>query len=323
VSVEVEPNDWVRLDVWWSSYTQAQSLAQSGAAARTLEKEGFANYWEETDLWWDVFTESGHEMAVDIHGILEQSNDEWDQSDGPFDSDPLAADLTLDRVARGPLQPTNEMGWSRWLARVLGPSPRLVSELLDIEVAERPEEVIREDQLSKHDGSIRRPDLLLCYEDYGVSIEVKLGDENYRKTAETAALVEDHYGDREWTHVLLLPKRKTGRLESIVDPPVTSQSDGQLEIEWDDPGAISIVHWRDVTAAVRFLLRRGDAADDSWAANSYLFCSAVEQQIAGFQPGPMIERLAAPKDVVDSIQPIRFASSFEEQLTYLQTVIDS
>jgi hypothetical protein len=199
----------------------------------------------------------------------------------------------------------------------------LVSELFDVAVNAVPGEVVREDQLKKADGSFRRPDVLLCYEDYGISIEVKLADENYGKTAETAELIERHYPDQEWTHVLLLPEQKRLRLESTVDPAVTQASGGRLQVEWNEPGPVGVVFWRDVTQATRSLLRRGGAVDDHWAANAYLFSAVAEQRIMDFRPQSVIERMAEPANVVDTIQPIALAGRLEEQLTYLRETMDS
>jgi hypothetical protein len=356
MSTAVEPDDWACIDPWWSAYAKSQPLAWNSTIARALDKAGWnkcwdnldswwpaytdsspvvqdspstrgfvierlTDSWDELDPWWDVYTETGHAAAVEIADILDRSNEVWRQSDSQFDTDPLAADLTLNRPQRGPLQPSNEMGWSRWLAQLLRPSEELVTELFDVEVDRPPVEVVREDQLSKQDGadgSFRRPDILVFHTDRGVSIEVKLGDENYRKTAETARLIEQDYNEMEWTHGLLLPKTKNGRLDSIVRPQVEQRPDGQVQIEWDDPGPVSVINWRDVTAATRSLLLRGTVVDDHWAANAYLFCAVAEQQLMGFQPQTVVKRLADPASVVDTIQPIRLAASLGEQLTYLR-----
>ena len=353
--MEVEPNDWVGLDEWWSAYLQKTPIAggddsvvdTTGLATswedldswwktyvcsslsprdldsvRGLVTEPVIDWWNDIDPWWEVHAKVGRETAAEIADLLNQSNDEWSQSEGPFDTDPLAADLTLDRLSRGPFQPTGEVEWSQWLAQLLRPSAELTAELFDLEVTHPPQKVVREEQLSKaaeEDGSFRRPDILVFHTDRGISIEVKLDDEEYRKTAETAKLVERHHEERDWTHTLLLPDRKGQRLESIVDPPISSPSDGYPQIEWNDPGSVTVLYWRDVTAAIRSLLYRDEIVDDHWAATAYLFCSVAEQQLMGFKPHPVVERLAAPRSALDPIRPIRLASDLEEQLTYLRT----
>jgi hypothetical protein len=310
---------WVGLDPWWRAYADTSPHVRAPATTQALAGELLADSWDELDPWWNVYTETGHETAVEIADLLQQSNEAWRQSAAPFDTDPLASPLTPDR---GPFLPSIEERWSNWLAKLLRSSTALVTELFHVDVERAPDEVVREDQLSKEEGGFRRPDVLVFHAELGISIEVKLDDENYEKTAETAVLVERHYGDYEWTHALLLPKWKEKRLKTIVTPPVESQCSDQLQIEWDDPGPIPVLYWRDVTAAIRTLLRRGEAVDDQWAANAYLFCAAVEQQIMNFQSKPVIDEMADPTDVVDTIQPITVAGVLEEQLTYLDARVD-
>lgn len=351
MATEVEPSDWAELDPWWSAYTHTWPVARIPTSARTLDRAGLAScwddldpwwrayadsgpdvrtassralltgrltdWWAELDPWWDVYTETGHETAVEIAGLLDKLNEAWKQSAAPFDTDPLASAVTRDQ---GPLLPSNEEDWSDWLAKLLRPSPALVAELLDVTVDQPPESVVREDQLSKEEGTFRRPDILTLHPDRGISIEVKLDDTHYAKTAETAELIERDYPGKEWTHTLLLPKRNMGRLRSIVEPPVRTHPDQGLRIEWKVPGPVSVIHWRDVTAALRTLLRRGDAVDDHWAATGYLFCAAAEQQIMNFQPQPIIEGMVQSTGVVGTMQPIALADVLKEQLTYLSAM---
>ncbi|ELZ48850.1 hypothetical protein C464_05550 [Halorubrum coriense DSM 10284] len=151
---------------------------------------------------------------------------------------------------------------------------------------------------------------------------MKLGDENYRKTPETARLIERHYDDVGWNHALLLPKRQRGRLNAVVSPSIDEQADGTREIVWDESGPITVLYWQDVAAAVRAVLQRGDVVDDHWAANAYLFCAAVEQHIAGFQPQPVIDRMVDPSGVVETVRPIVVSDALDEQLTYLRSRLD-
>ncbi|OYR50458.1 hypothetical protein DJ73_15770 [Halorubrum sp. Ea1] len=153
-------------------------------------------------------------------------------------------------------------------------------------------------------------------------MEVKLGDDNYRKTPETARLVERHYDDVRWDHVLLLPKRQRDRLDTVVSPSIDERPDGTREIVWDESGPVTVLYWQDIAAAVRAVLRRGDVVDDHWAANAFLFCAAVEQQIAGFQPQPTIDRMVDPSGVVETVRPIVVSETLDEQLTYLRSRLD-
>lgn len=305
---------WEDFDSWWRTYESSSSHASGADSTWPLVSERLTDSWSELNSWWDSYAETGHDTAVKIAGLLDRSNKAWRESPAPFDTDPLASAVTRDQ---GPLLPSNEEGWSDWLAKLLLPAPALVAKLFDEAVEQPPDEVIREDRLLKEEGGFRRPDILVFHPGRGVSIEVKIDDPNYKKTAETARLTERDYPDHEWTHTLLLPKRNTGRLRSIVEPPVKTHPDEGLRIEWEAPGPVSVIYWRDVTAAIRTVLRRGNAFDDHWAANAYLFCAAAEQQLMNFQPQPTIERMAKPSDVVETMQPITLAGDLEEQLTYL------
>ena len=309
-------DNWSELDLWWRAYADSEPHVRTAGSSRTLFLEQLTDEWADLDSWWNAYTEIGHETAVDIRELLRESNEAWRQSPVPFDTDPLAAAVTGDE---GPLLPSTEEGWSDWLAKVFRPSAALVAELFDVPVSRPPDTILREDQLAKDDGGFRRPDLLLFHADRGISIEVKLGDEHYEKTEETAWLAERQYDDHEWHHTLLLPERKRDRLSTIVAPAVSPRQNGRLQVEWDNPGPITVVFWRDVTAAIRTVLRRGDAVDDHWAANAYLFCAAVEQQIIGFQPQSRIGQMADPATIVDTVQPITVAGVLDDQRDYLNT----
>lgn len=78
-----------------------------------------------------------------------------------------------------------------------------------------------------------------------------------------------------------------------------------------------MLYWRDVTAAIRSILRQDAMADDHWAANAYLFCAVTEQQVIGFQSEKSIERFVDPKNVVDALRPIGLDDTLEKQLKYL------
>ncbi len=318
VGIEQFTNWWDDLDSWWSTYTDSSAASRASTSDRVIAPDRLGECWDDLDPWWTIYTQTGYETAVQISDLLTQSNKEWASSEIQFDTDPLAGGLTGDQFSRGPLQPSTELEWSQWLARLLRSSGELVAELFDVPTTRSPNTVIREDRLSKRDGGSRRPDILVKYPDYGISIEVKLDDENYQKTAETARLVERHYDNRTWDHLLLLPKRQAGRLDSIVDAQLDRMQDGQPQIQWDDPAPVDVLFWQDITAAIRSVLQSDVAVDDHWAANAYLFCAIAEERLMNFQPQPVIERLAEPTNVVDTIQPIGMADALEEQLMYLR-----
>lgn len=307
---------WSKLSRW--EHTQAQSLRLlRNPSSPWVDQNQFAACWPDFDAWWDAYSDSGHETAEEIVNLFEQSNNVWDDAAAPFDTDPLSSILSESSGLRGPLRPSGEVSWSRWLARLLRPSQALVTELFGMSIDRPPIRVDRETQIEKLDGTFRRPDILVFCDDHGVSIEVKLDDDNYRKTAETARLVEQKYDGMEWNHVLLLPKENKERLNSVVEPAIEPQSDGSQRIMWDEPEPIEVVYWQDVTAAIRTVLRQCEAVDDQWAANGYLFCAVAEQRLIGFQPLPIIERSIDSGDFVEAVRPIGMIDILEQQLTYL------
>ncbi len=312
-------NDWwTDVDSWW--YTSARRFGPTADAAssQVFPETHPPDVWAGLDDWWASYAETGTDAAVQLGEVLAQSNARWAASDAPFDTDPLATDVSDRPAQRGPYHPSNEVAWSRWLAQLLRPSGVLIAALFDIPVEGPPDEVDREVRLSNPDGGTRRADLLIRHGDYGISIEVKLDDENYGKTAETAALVEHHYPDRAWTHVLLLPEQKRDRLDTIVAPGVEQTPAGQYRIPWTDPGPVDVRYWRDVTATLRRLLRAGEIVDDHWAANAYLFCAVAEQQLLNFASEPDVKRYASPANVVEALRPHQLTDTLDRQLTYLQ-----
>lgn len=354
MSSDSDPMDWGTLDPWWSIYIKVTTVAEDSTSIRTLHSKKRSDWWsnidslwetnpilpshshgstaspkpikkkqtalwEDLDPWWDTYTDTGHDTVVAIADLLKESNNVWERSEAPFDADPLASRLTRDQL---PLLPSDEQEWSDWLARLLQPSAALVSEVFDVPVDESPSNVEREDQISKDQGSFRRPDILIFQATRGISVEVKLGDEHYEKTAETATLIETEYSDQEWIHTLLLPSAKMERLESRINPDIQYHADGSQQIMWDDPESVSVIHWRDVCTAVRTVLREGEAINNHWSASAYLFCAAIEQQILSYQPKPTIDRLADPVTPVDQFQAIAVADKLEEQLTYLNTMAE-
>jgi hypothetical protein len=306
---------WEALDPWWDAYTDSTDPISISGSRRALVNEQLTESWGDIEPWWDVYTEIGHEKAIDIAELLDRSDEVWEQSAASFETDPLAVAVTRNN---GPLLPSKEEDWSRWLANLLRHAPALVTELFDLPVDRPPDEVIRETRLSRDEGGYRRPDILVRYPDRGISIEVKLGDTHYGKTAETARLTEREFSDQAWTHTLLLPERYTGHLQANVEPSVSDKQEGVIQIEWDDPGPVSVVYWREVTAALRNLLLRGDTVNDHWEANAYLFCASVEQRIMNFAPKPLIERIAQPTGFVDESKAFTLAGELEEQLSYLR-----
>lgn len=314
--------EWEVLDPWWTVFAE-QTVPNANSASNTiLNSARQAQVWQELDAWWAVYTDTGHETAIAIRDLLVASNERWAAGGGPFDTDPLATDVATERSLLGPLQPANELQWSYWLAELLR-VPAFAEQVFGRTFTDEPVGVVREDSYDREsaDGS-RRADIVLHQYRIGVSVEVKLFDTSYAKTAETAALVEGGARHLEWSHALLLPKSQRGALVADLDVPL-EMTDGTEYVEWDDPGPVQVVYWQDVTTAARRLLRDGLVEDDQWNAAAYLFCGLVEQRLLGFQPLPVIRRMADAERVTDTTRPIRLAATLDEQLTYLRQTVDT
>ena len=307
---------WEMLDPWWTTFVGGTALNGNSTRNVVLNPSRQAGVWSVLDGWWDVYTETGHETAIEIRDLLVASNEHWAIGEGPFDTDPLVSDVAMERSLLGPLQPTVELQWSYWLAELLR-VPAFVEQVLGRAFTDDHIEVVREVSYDREidDGS-RRADIVLKQSGIGVSIEVKLFDTHYAKTAETAELVENDAKNLEWSHALLLPKSQRGALEANVNVPLEISEDGTEYVMWENTRPIQVVYWRDVSAAARRLLRDGVVEDDQWNAAAYLFCGLVEQRLLNFQPLPVIRRMAGAEHVTDTTRPIQLGSILDDQVNY-------
>lgn len=323
LSSERAVQTWDEIADWNREYVSLTTIAHRGMSPSVANTEQFAAAWRTIDPWWGVYSKAGNEIAKKLTAVLEQSTAAWNAAPGPFETDPLATDLARTQTHRGPLHPEKEVEWSQWLAQLLRPSGTLMKELFETSIEQAPDEVLREDPASREDGGFRRADLVIRRPEQSISIEVKLDDRNYRKTAETAKLLERKYEQDDWIHVLLLPEQNRRPLAETVAPPIEKTTDGALQIKWDEPRPIRVLYWRDVSAAIRAVLKRGDVVDEHWAANAYLFCAVLEQQVLEFRPQPVVEQLAAPSDVVNKLRSVGITGQLDEQLTYLRTRLET
>lgn len=311
---------WEHLDTWWNAY-ESSFRSSLDDASHILSPDSSTTHWGILDPWWNTYTIVGQSTAEAIDTLLAESTDRWRTTPGPFDTDPLATPVK-ESSRRGPLQPGYEEDWSEWLAQLLRHSPSFVNRLFGSDHETPPSGVRREEQLPNPPDTTRFADILVLFEDTGYSIEVKLGDVGYRKTPETARLVETHFPDHSWTHFLLLPQSMFGRLEAILPVPIETNTAGRPSIEPPDDPSIQILYWEDVSRALRDTLLSDEVPSDHWAASAYLLCSLAEQQILDYEPHPLIERIATPNDVVDAIHPVAIADTLERQLTYLETTTE-
>lgn len=241
-----------------------------------------------------------------------------------FNRDPLVEDWSETNPSAGPLR-SQEENWSQWLAHLLRSSSgeftrELFGESFDCTpTSVRRELVYRDEEL--HD---RRVDILVEWANRGVSIEVKIDDEEYAKTPQTAYLTEKHHSRNiEWTHLILLPERKHtalsdtfgARIEDQGENRPTIASNGAEELD------VTVVYWHEVSQALRRVLLDNTESSPHWMASGYLFITLIEQKIERFYTNPaVLAYLDAPVSVsdLDRLQTI----DPREQIEYLTGTLE-
>jgi hypothetical protein len=189
--------------------------------------------------------------------LLDAEQCEWNKRLAELGGDPA----TLDFSAFRPLRLSREEDWSDWLAHLLETSQtgRLAANLF---AGGRTTSVRREVSL---DGGARRADLLLHWGDSKAThLEVKVGDESFEKTYETAEHVEHENPRLTWRHLVLLVPR-------------------QLKVWQQTTGArtnVGVVTWEEVAIGLRRELWEAAEAV-SWLVWALTFCAAIEQTLLG------------------------------------------
>ncbi|MFC6954938.1 hypothetical protein [Halorubellus litoreus] len=309
------------MDEWWAASEAGMGVGVGVGESVVGECDG--GWWGSVDTWWGDFAGAGRETAGAVVAAFERANEQWAAGEGPFDTDPLAGDTNMSRGERGPLPPATEPDWSTWLARTLRPSHALPETLFDTTLNDNPTTVRTEAVLPNADGTDRRADLLIFHDDRAVSIEVKLGDENYAKTAETVALVEHHYPNYEWTHVLLLPEQQQDALTATLDSTTIDTDTERPRLDWPGKPSVRVLYWRDVAVALRSCLVRGACVDAYWAANAYLLCASIERRVVGFQTAAVVAELAGPTGIVDLLPTAQRTRLLSKQLRYLREWVEA
>lgn len=267
---------------WWQSYVDSQLAALSEADVRKLNTTWGNNEWRAIDKWWETYAANQQKQITEVAEAINKLNDEWQRSTSRFNCDPLSADWRPAGNMHGPLRITHEEDWSHWLAHLLRSStgaftPKLLGKQFDT----NPSTVDREVPFFNPDGKNRRVDILINDDTVGATIEIKVGDTNYRKTLDTARLVEEErYGT--WTHVLLLPRRKSPTLRRKFPNRLDVSGDSYPIIKSNQSADIRIMYWDDVSRVLRQTLLFDDESDPHWESSAYLFTSLIEQHICSF-----------------------------------------
>jgi len=86
----------------------------------------------------------------------------------------------------------------------------------------------------------------------GISIEVKIDDENYAKTPDTARLIEHHDQRRTWNHYLLLPKTNHEALRANIGSQLDDrETRSTLQGTQPDEPDVTVLYWRDISKRLR------------------------------------------------------------------------
>ncbi|MFC4540822.1 hypothetical protein ACFO5R_02625 [Halosolutus amylolyticus] len=245
-----------------------------------------AAQWHVVDDWWEQASVTNTETIANLEALFESLNEQWRDSATCFDRDPLCAEWRDD----GPLRTAQEENWSQWLAHLCDTAPpSFTTDLFGVSGTESPTRVQCDVPLSSDTTHDRRADVLIQYPETGISIEVKIDDENYAKTPDTARLIEHHDRRRAWDHYLLLPKTNHEALRATTG---SQLDDGETHsilrgTQPDEPD-VTVLYWRDISHSLRQTLLTDTTATPHWQASAYSFITIIETVLCQFAPAPLI-----------------------------------
>lgn len=305
--------DWTTLDALWDAFTEDHELSYFGRDYRDLEAGWEAKGWTTVDTLWDEYADEIETQMVELRALVDDLRTAWTEGACQFDEDPLAANWRPESQYEGPLRTTViEEDWSQWLAHLLRTSEGpFVQAFLDAPT--RPPDSVSREIVFTDGEHMRRIDILVEYDDIGISIEVKKGDPNYGKSPETASLIEQN-DERMWSHLLLIQKENATRLPHVFGEESITEEDGKLSIKSEPE--IEVRFWRDVSRVLRSILLAGTEPDSHWQASAYLFTTLIEQRVLELQSfaffeategGTDLSRLLA-LDPATQIEYLRFVS---------------
>jgi hypothetical protein len=308
---------WGELDTWWDSYTDIETVK---IATDLSSVGGESPAWSEIDPWWSEYSDSQREYLRELSDVVDSLNEAWKSSDCKFDRDPLTADWRRTTASAGPLRVNQEENWSQWLAHLLrSSSGEFIDRLIGNGFDDSPNEVRREIVFRDSTSKDRRIDILTEYVGRGVSIEVKIDDESYRKTLHTARLIEKQ-DYREWLHVLLLPRYKEQSLRATFGDEILDREDENTTITSSGSEDILVLYWEDVGLALRRTLLNDEEEDPHWEASAYLLVTLIEQRLRSFEP---IERKEGDESSAVRSPDIWTLKSVDiaDQISYLKRML--
>lgn len=282
--------------------------------------------WNAVDQWWSDYARDQESGLIELYNLLEKLNQTWEQSDCRFDQDPLVGDWTETSPQAGPLRTNQEENWSQWLAHLIRDSTGEYAALLFGPQFDRMPTRVRCER-AYHDEELhdRRVDILAEFGGRGITIEVKIGDEHYAKTPQTAYLTEKHHRrDLEWTHYLLLPETKHGELAGVFDDRLdvvegrrpTISASGMQECD------VTVLYWSEVAQTLRETLLANSESALHWCASAYLFTTLIEEQILQFYALPSLQEYRQTSLGVSDIERLQSIEP-DDQIEYLDGLLEA
>ncbi|WP_157972659.1 hypothetical protein [Haloprofundus halophilus] len=243
--------------------------------------------WSAVDDWWETTELGSSESLAKLQTLFDGLNEQWRKSPSCFDQDPLSSDWPDD----GPLRTSQEENWSKWLAHLCHTAPaNFVSDIFDVAVTDSPDRVSCEVPLSSDTIHDRRADVLIQYPEAGMSVEVKIDDNHYSKTPETARLIEQHDQRRTWNHYLLLPATNHETLRANTESQLDEETGDHAILRGTQPNEpdVTILYWRDISQSLRRTLLTDPSATTHWQASAYSFIAVIETVLCQFLPARLI-----------------------------------
>src|SRR5665213_105219 len=211
------------------------------------------------------------EQAIKPH-ILECQNLEilWEKRLGPLCGNQSKINWNKFR----PLRRSREEDWSDWLAWLLETSQTgILAETLFAEPMNCPSETFISPAVDREmplDG--RRADVVITWnKKRRTHIEVKIWDESFDKTFETAKKLHATAPESEWTDFILLPGQSLAAWNEV------AKNHGP-----DDAVKVTAILWSDVVRGLRRCLWH-EHESVFWRAWAWVFCSVIEKELIGLE----------------------------------------
>lgn len=187
-------------------------------------------------------------------------------------------------VAFRPLRLSREEDWSDWLAHLIETShtgafwSAALRNKYPRDALANPVSVRREWVLPNG----YRADLgIELRDDSWIHLEVKIGDDDLKKTVDTGEAMRDEVGHDRVDDVLLLPADDRPLWDAVIVDLTKSGDQGARRAS-----AVTVIDWRDVARGLRYALAESGETL-RWRVLARMFCGAVEQALIGL---PMVGR---------------------------------